>query len=224
MPTFTDGYGAAVNTAKDTFVRSTAATYNFGATTSWNSSSMKMLALFDLSSIPAGSTINSATLSFFQTNGGAAGAFTITAYAIAAANAGWAEGTGNGSANAGAGEPCWDAKEADGSGGVTTAWAGSAGLSTSGTDYAASSIGSVAGNRSDANGTEYALSLDPTTVAAWCGTSNPGILLTISAAPGGIGSSDHATTGYRPKLVVEYTEAGGSFKAAWARGSARVIQ
>jgi len=177
-------------------------TYQFcGATTT-----MPGLIEFGLSSIAATATCATATLYLYQGQQGTANAVTVTIYSIAVDNAAWIEGTGNGAAIAAAGEPCWNALAADGVGGVTTAWAGSAGLSTSGTDYEAVAIGSFNGNRSDANGTEYAAALTAVRVRGWFGASNTnyGMKLSFSSNIGNICSSDHATASYRPKLVVEY--------------------
>lgn len=191
---------------KDDRVNPAGPTLNYGLNNYLASSvNYKGLLEFDLSSIPAGSKIISAKFYLYQALSGAALAFTATIYSIAVGNAAWVEGTKNG-AQAGAGEPCWNALAADGAGGVTTAWAGSAGLSTAGTDYEATAMGAFNGDRSDADGTEYSVALPTARVEGWCGATNTnyGLLITLSQACGGLGSSDHATAGYRPKLVVVY--------------------
>lgn len=196
---------------RDAKLSSSVPTRNFGASVTilGAATTEAMIIWWDLSSIAAGSTVNSATLTLYQAGSAAANAFTLTAYNIKSGNGGWIEGTKN-NATAGAGEPCWDAKEADGLGGVTTAWAGSAGLGTSGTDYDTTNIGTVSGNRSDANGTAYAISLNTTAVAAWLGNSaNYGIKVVTSSGCGAIASAENATSGSRPKLDIDYTTAGG---------------
>lgn len=195
---------------RDTKINSGVATRNFGAsTTVLGGTTDKMLVWWDLASTTAGASVNSASLTLYQAGSAAANAFTLTAYAIKSGNGGWIEGTKN-NATAGAGEPCWDAKEADGSGGVTTAWAGSAGLGTAGTDYETTAIGSVNGNRSDANGTAYVITLNTTAVAAWLGnTANYGILVVTSSGCGAIASAENATSGSRPQLDIDYTAGGG---------------
>lgn len=220
-------FSSQPSTGNDTIVAADNATYmtrNFGATDSMRirpTPSNKGLLHIDCSSIPASATCNSATLYLYHHTQGVAGAWTLTAYSIASGNAGWIEGTKN-NTTAGSGEPCWNAKEADGSGGVTTAWAGSAGLATSGTDYEASAIGSVAGDREDAVGTEYAISLNTTRVAGWFGSPNTNYGMLLMVTSGGateyLCSSEHATAGYRPKIVIEYTEAGPQQAAggAWS--------
>lgn len=196
----------------DTTVISTSPLNNRGIATSiLAGATTKALLMFDLSAaIPKVASCVSAVLSVYQAATGAANAFTITAYSIAIGNTAWIEGTKTNS-QAGAGEPCWNALAADGAGGVTTPWAGSAGLATSGTDYEASALGSVSGNRSDADGTEYQISLTPTRIKNWFGSPNTnyGLLLVANATLGNIASSDHATATWRPKLVVTYTLPGG---------------
>ena len=217
-PTFTDGYGGDATTYKDTVVVIGTATNNYGAATylyTRTPSGQKSLLEFDVSGIDSAAICASVTLYLYKNAADETSTeVTATLYSIASGNAAWIEGDKN-NATAGSGEPCWDALAADGSGGVTTAWAGSAGLSTSGTDYEASAIGTFDFNRNDAVGTEYTPTLTAARVEGWFGESNTnyGVLLTAtssgSTAAQGLASSDHATTGYRPKLVVEYTAAGG---------------
>jgi len=204
---------------KDNRIDSGNPTWNYGTVGRFDMfTTVKGLIEYDLSSIPATATCDSATFYTYQANSGAALAWTVTVYSIASGNEAWIEGT-QFAGLAAAGEPCWNALAADGAGGVTTAWAGSAGLATSGTDYEASSIGSFSGNRSDANGTEYSTALTAARVAGWFSGSNTnyGMLLVTSAGVGGFGTSDNATAGYRPKLVVDYTEAGQPMNARGVR-------
>jgi hypothetical protein len=216
-PTFTDGYGGDATTAKDDMVLGIDGVYknwNHGAAPRWGAqgSSSKELYEFDASSIADTATCDSATLYVYKAvQSGTSEAFTITLYSIASGNAAWTEGTKSYAA-AGSGEPCWNALASDGAGGVTTAWAGSAGLSTSGTDYEASSLGSFNGNKNDVAGTEYSTALTPSRVEGWFGATNTnyGLLATLSGNAEDLATSDHATTGYRPKLVVVYTEGGAT--------------
>lgn len=191
----------------DTMVGSGAnATFNFGArnTIIGSATTKGLLKFVDLNTVPAGAICQSAILSLFQVATGAASAWTVTVYPILAGNTGWIEGTLNG-VQALAGEPCWNAKQADGAGGVLVAWAGAAGLGTAGVDYG-TALGTFSGNRSDANGTEYTLALPPATVQTWFGAVNQdyGMLLATSLILGGLGSSEHATAAWQPKLTVEY--------------------
>lgn len=207
---------------KDTMVYSLAPTFNYGAALSLIQFNLtKGLLEFDLSSIPAAAAVVAATLYLYQSGSGAAGAWMVTVWSIAVGNAAWTEGNQNG-ALAPAGTPCWDALAANGAGGVTTAWAGSAGLATANIDYETPALGTFAGNKSDANGTEYTLALAPSRVQGWCGASNTnyGLLLTANASIAALASSGHATAAWRPKLVVDYTAAGSS---SLRRGGHRLL-
>lgn len=207
MTIYTDGYGGDVDTGKDTGVNSGSPTLNYGAAIRLGLyTTRKVLIQFDLSAIPADATCNSATLYLYKGSGGGSTAVTSTIYPIASGNAGWP--AGNKTPGTGvAGDCCWNYREQ--TAGSETAWAGSAGLSTAGTDYVNTSIGSWSFNSADANGTEYAISLDTAAVEGWFGASNSnyGMLILSSATGGEICSAQHTTTGWRPKLVVDYTEA-----------------
>jgi len=90
----------------------------------------RMLLAFDVSSIPTNAIVVSAILSAKSAYAGTAGS-TLDAHEGKVA---WIEGTKS-DAQAGNLEPCWLAREADGAGGVTTAWGVAGGLA--GTDYVA---------------------------------------------------------------------------------------
>lgn len=189
---------------RDTKLSSAVADRNFGTSVTilGAATTEAMIIWWDLSSIPAGSTVNSATLTLYQAGSAAANAFTLTAYNIKSGNSGWIEGTKN-NATAGTGEPCWTYY-----GYNTVNWAGSVGMGTAGTDYDTTNIGTATGNRSDANGTAYAISLTAATVAAWLGNSaNYGIKVVTSSGCGAIASAENATSTSRPKLDIDYTEA-----------------
>ncbi|MCD4728154.1 MAG: DNRLRE domain-containing protein [Pirellulales bacterium] len=94
---------------------------------------VKSLIRFDLSSIPTGSTVNGATLSFTTAVSNSA-TVTNELFRVLPANTGWVEGAGTGTP-ASSGEPCWNYH-----GYNTVPWAGSAGLSTADTDYAAAAL------------------------------------------------------------------------------------
>ena len=209
-PTFTDGYGGDVFTGKDTQVRSGAPQddYNYGIyTTPSDSTARKLLIQFDLSSIPSTATCDSATFTIH--NGGTAVAATHTVYSIASGNSGWVEGTVNAATETGS--PCWNWKEYN-----TVAWAGSAGLSTAGTDYESSSVGSFTSAAGDAADLEYSTALTAARVAGWFGASNTNyglVILSSSSSSQFFKGAENATTGSRPALVVNYTlaaEAGPS--------------
>jgi len=226
-PTFTDGYGGDATTAKDTHILNLGGNEvnNFGVRTQLSviRNNSKSLLLFDLSSISGDATCDSATLYLYHGAPNDAEAWDSYVWSIASGNAGWPEGDKDGTLG-GAGDCCWNYYDQES--GNETSWAGSAGLSTADTDYETPSIGAFSGDASDAEGTEYVASLTAARVEGWFGAPNTnyGIMLWCNDAVDRVRtlcSSDHATTGYRPKLVVEYTAAGGATVAqiasvAWA--------
>jgi len=195
---------------KDTAILEALPTFNCGARGfAWIYSNRKMLLGFNLSSINATALCTTATLAL-TVNAGAATQQTITVYGISTANGDWIEGTQVQNLAA-SGEPCWNAKVADGAGGVTTAWAGSAGLSTAITDYLAATLGSWTWFVADGVGTVHSNALTPATVQSWFGTAtNNGMLIVGSdAGPNdpNYADSDHATAAYHPMLTVDWIEA-----------------
>ena len=160
----------------------------------------RSLLKFNLAAL-AGVTISSATLSFWIYEAKGWGTSALKCHRILAANSGWTE--------AGA---TWNHAVHD-----TVHWAGDAdsdggddaGCTVSGTDYAAAAMatGSVG---TDAVGTQFDLTLDTTEFASMV-AANYGLVLFDTGNPDSYSfdSSDGSTAGERPKLVVEYTEAGG---------------
>src|SRR3990170_212443 len=175
-------------------------THNILLTSSFD----KALIEFDLSNISASAILNRATLYTYRNNTGTDRAWTVSVYSVASGNADWPEGTKN-NATGVAGDSCWSYK--DQTPGNETPWAGSAGLSTAGTDYESDVIGSFSGNQTDPIGTEYSTQLTASRVQEWFGETNTnyGILFDPSNGGTSIASSDNATAAYRPKLVVNYT-------------------
>lgn len=201
-PTLTDGYGGDVNTAIDTYVRASAAdtSYESNTTLTFRTSgdTWQVLMRFEVSSVAAGSTINSATLHMWNISTSTLNR-NFGHYPILSANSGWIETS------------TWNYAVPS-----TIRWAGDssadggadAGCSVSGTDYNASSMGTLAYvANTDAN-TEHQVSLNTTAVAAWL-SANYGMLIKMAESASGFGwhSSDSSTTGYRPVLVVDYTAA-----------------
>lgn len=210
---FTDGYGGDVWTAKDAQMSSVWPTFNGGGHANFQFAlNQRCLIEFDASSIPSGSLCLSARLYLYHSyapEGG--GTVTINVYSIASGNAAWQAGTKD-IELAGAGENCWNALAADGAGGVTTPWAGSEGLGTSGTDYEATPIGTFQFDGGSAIGTEYVCDLDIDRVRGWFGVSNTnyGLIMWPSGNSGHVAQSGNSTTAYRPKLVIVYSDAAGN--------------
>lgn len=213
-PTFTDGYGSTPDTAQDTYLNEANGATPYGTATAifmLSNATQRRHSLwrFDLSSLDAGISISSATLSIYNSTTWVT-ARNYAVYAILSANGDWVEGATADDAN-------WNQKrtlslEAQRWAGDTGGDAGSdAGCSVSGTDYNATAMGTFQSNAGSA-GTEHPISLNTTQVAAWL-TANYGLIgLCTDAsvyANEGWASSDHATTGIRPKLVIVYETGGG---------------
>lgn len=209
MATYTDGYGGDVFTAQDTLLNNAFPENNIGghAELEINSAQPQVAIMrLNLSAIVAAAICLTAKLYLYKNGDASNTTNTVSVYSIAAANAAWVEGTGD-IRLAAAGEACYEALAADGAGGVTTAWAGTAGLGTADTDYEMPAIGSMTGNWSgDAVGTEYIIDLTAARIEGWFGASNTnyGLLLKSSNGALKVGSAENGTTGYRPKLVVTY--------------------
>ena len=218
-PTFTDGYGGDVTTAYDATTYQPAPGDNWGNNTNiymenFATEYMRGLIKFNLSSL-SGATINSGNLYLYNlTDTQESKNFAVNS--ILAANSSWTE-LGS----------CHDYAVG------TTRWAGDtgndggndAGCSVSGTDFNASAMGTWTTGNNDAVGTEYNISLNASQVEAWI-TANYGAVLRMTTASGGlnaVATSDHATTGYRPKLVVVYTSGDASVTAVVATATAAMI-
>lgn len=127
----------------------------------------RALQRWDLSDIPAGAIITSATLSLYDTNSSLRTAnCTFNIYKISDANGDWVEGTKE-DATGGA-EPTWNYKVQN----ASTAWAGSAGLSTSGTDFINTSLASGTFTDGSSGFKDISLNSDGIDVLeSWCGSS-----------------------------------------------------
>ncbi len=198
------------STVGDTILVSAQAVRNYGASEYMNGAGAFLL-YFDLSGISTDNICTAASLKVTHAATSSSATFTDTIYSIASGNAGWTSGTGIARNPAASGEPCWNAKVADGSGGVTTAWAGSEGLSTSGTDYEATAFGTISGNRVNDVGTQYTFTFNAagiSRISGWFGTPNTNYGLVIfSDARSFLATVNNATEAYRPVLTVTYTAA-----------------
>lgn len=201
--TYTDGYGGDIDTGIDVNLHSTAHTYNAGQHSAIQFGSYNYaLIKFNISAIPSAATVTDAKLYLGLYEGGG----NADVYALLPANDGWIEGTGDFEL-ALEDEPCWDAKQADGNGGVKTAWAGgSNGAGVPGIDITSDPIGILTANGQGIG--IYAVNLDLNIVQGWIGqdNSNYGILIKPTVTnPFHIALAEYGTPEYRPKLVVEYT-------------------
>lgn len=93
---------------------------------------------FDLSTLPEDVVISSVTLKMTKPQDGVGTAFTVNVFELTAANADWVQGTANNVSQTGS--ATWNIK------GGTSAWAGSAGASTAGTDYINTSLATYGGS------------------------------------------------------------------------------
>lgn len=153
---------------------------------------------FDLSSLPADIEIQSVTLQMVKPANGVGLAFTVNIFELSAANANWVEGTANGTTQSGS--ATWGSKG-------PSAWAGSAGASTAGTDYTDTVLASYGGplTAGDAAFTSEAAFL--TAVSSNAGGSlNLGIAINNSAISQyyRFATQEHATAA-APELEITYT-------------------
>ncbi len=207
-----DGYAGCADTYMSSRVGRE--NYNYGITTTniigaeTTNRYFRALQRWDLTAL-AGNTISAATLSLYNSDSGTTTqSGTVQAYAVLPANTGWVQGTKN-AATAGAGEACWNYKLYD-----TTAWAGSVGCGTSGTDYNATQLGS--GNWTDGVAGWIDIALTASVVNGWIAGANDGILLRAATEWSNgyfmLFVSAEGTAANRPKLALTYaaTPAGGN--------------
>jgi hypothetical protein len=184
--------------AKDSYVDSTNPTNNYGtaAILDMDSGDEHTFIEFDLSSIPAGATCDSATLSLWSAESATAVAYDI--YSLHSNVSTWTE--------AGI---TWNNYKA------ATAWPGSGGGSTSGTDYEADASPPTITFPASSIDTEAQAdltsgnNLTAARIAGWFGAANTnyGLVIGVTGATGTRSwhSSSVATAGYRPKITVTYT-------------------
>lgn len=159
------------------------------------------LIIFDLSSIPQSATIDSAYLHLWNQDTAAA-SLDYEAHVILSANSSWTESAST-----------WNYIIS----GSSTRWAGDtgndggndAGCSVAGTDYSNTTLGSWTYAANTAANTEHTITLSVSEIASLVQNGNYGWAIISKTANSWLGwnSSDYATASYRPKLVINYTEA-----------------
>ncbi len=215
-PTWSSQPGAAEG--KDTYIAPFYPDRNYGAGIAirfdTNPANLeRALMAFNVSGapfVPAG--IQSVTVALYNLGAVAAATVTVQLYEIAVGNQAWPEGAQLGVTPPVGEDGCtWASFNHNG----LVAWAGSAGLSTAGTDYINTVLGTVTdipGNVAGWHtwGSSAAL---VSAVAAWkTNTSNNNGLLFIGAGSGGepfFATSDSLTAAWRPLLEVVYSLANG---------------
>ena len=200
-PTFTDGYGGDVQTYKDTHIYTGAVNNNWGTSTNIvvggdSTNQYRTLIQFNISSIPADVTLDSAALSMYCESEAAADDKTDGAYRMTVE---WFEGSkNNAQPDAGENASTWNYRN----------WNGSVAWTTAGGDY-------------DADVTDTDIITGIATWFNWniladvqdwydgVNTNYGHIFIQTSTPTDGyrkrFTSSDGATAANRPKLVVEYT-------------------
>ena len=206
-PTFQDGAGGDVNTNKDTYIRDTAATTNYGnAGNGWLGEMtvaariLRWLIQFDVSSISSSATCDSATLSIYAGSDDATNSGTLEVYRVLRS---WVEG--DGSTGSGA---TWNTYDG------TNNW-GTAGCSNTTSDRESGNIGTWSFTASETLSVYKSISLTASKIEElWDGTfTNNGFLIKSQSESDDAylyNLSDNATESTRPKLVVTYTEATGT--------------
>ncbi len=193
--------GAASYTgARDTHIRQANPTYNYGATTPlmvdsdepYNSGNdLSALLYWDISTIPAGSTIESASITVYVEDVTVSPGFDM--YAMTQA---WTEGTGNGSATGNG--ATWNTYDG------ATAWPGGAGGSG---DRGSTALATLAATSTGS----YQVALNASGVAVlgdWVNTpaNNKGFMIHAGSTSNGLDftSKEGSTVANRPMLTVSY--------------------
>lgn len=183
-------------TSKDTYISAAATATNYGVTTLLETvsgaSARKSLVQFDLSSLPANSIISSALLTLVCTSS-AGGDLVVGAHR---ALTDWFEGDANGGTTTISGST-WNLRNHIGS----VAWSGGAG-GGAGTDYT-----TTATDNEDTTVTgsyTWNVTVDVAAFVAGSATNRGWWFVQIGTLLRQWASSDNATSGNRPKLVIDY--------------------
>ena len=201
----------------DTYLRASVSDSNFGGHTqvlagTLGNSGLHALFRFNLNQAAlSGATITSATLKLYSdgNDSGSLASATLNLFQLAAANAGWVEGTGAGSTGEVlTGVATWNHQVRS-----TTPWAGTAGASTPGTDYINTSLGSFTGNpQTITAGTEMNFT-SGAFAGAVAGNIGGALNLWVGSPEQESGSRnffriatvENATVANHPTLIIEYT-------------------
>lgn len=160
---------------------------------------------FDLSSIPGTATIDSATLSLWTARSRTGGSNRVmNVHRALSQISGWSESSNWNFIDFNA-STRWPSDAASDGG-------SDAGGSVAGTDYSTTVMGSFTITVSQAAGTQHDITLDTTEMASMVAANHGFVIIaTVDGLDVATRSSDEATeTTQRPKLVVNYTEAGGA--------------
>lgn len=171
--------------------------------------SYKSIIQFDVSSISAGSTVDDATLSLYCHSASAVASYAHRGLVE------WYEGASNGTDPGATDASTWNHRNANSGGEV--AWASGAG-GAGGTEYVAVATDTIA-EMVASQFNDYDVTSDIQLFVD--GTTNYGhwLIMLLGGDAGAYYSSNHTTAAQRPKLVINYTEAGNKFIRApmWGR-------
>jgi len=190
-----------IEPSDDTMITAASPSFNYGAASSLAvSANSALLYRFDVaSSVPAGAVIESATMRLYSLSDQSSSA-TINAYRVLPANAAWLEGNNNGTASS-----FFDANWSYLDYGSLTSWAGSAGMSSAGTDYYA--LPEVSIVDTIVSSTAYSLEISSSTVNSWRDpANNQGLILrSDSNAQLWFATKEAVSTNQHPVLDLVYS-------------------
>jgi hypothetical protein len=185
-------------TGQDTYILASSADTNFNGGSLSIRSARRNLIKFDLSSIPASSTIQSATLTVTLFTASISTDVHLSSNRILIANNSWTEAAATWNYQDGAGGGHRWAGDTGADGGAD------AGCSVSGTDHSATVLGTGTIPNGSVAGYACAITLNASEMQLML-ANNAGIVLTGDAGSGwSCADSENATAGYRPKLDITY--------------------